>query len=337
MTNQKMLGWAVLMAACCVGTACIPYEEAREEFCQNADPARQKEICSAGTGEDGGRTDGGTGDGGTGDGGTTPDAGTQPACTLASECPVPTNSCLNAATCIDGQCRYSPREGDACNDGNACTLEDKCNSSGLCVGTPKLCNAPTNDCVQPSGVCINGDCAYSFKSAGETCDDGNPCTLQDSCNGAGACGGTPKVCNSPPNTQCYEAGGTCNSANGNCTYSPKPINTACNDGDACTYNDVCNGAGACGGAAIVCNTPSVCQEQGGTCVNGDCRYPSKPVNTACSDNDVCTSGDRCDGAGSCTPTDVILQCPGGFCQISGQCDPRTGCDCPDGCAAGACI
>jgi hypothetical protein len=333
MTNQTRLGWAALVAAYCVGAACIPFEEAREEFCQNADPARQQELCPVGPGEDGGvRVDGGAGDGG-----TMPDGGTQPSCTVANECPAPSNPCLNAATCMDGECRYSSKEGEACDDGSACTLGDKCDSLGVCVGTLKLCNTPPNECFQSVGICTNGECAYSAKSADVACDDRNPCTLQDKCDGLGSCGGTLKACNTPPSPQCYEPTGVCDAANGECAYRAKPVNTVCNDGEACTYNDVCNGAGTCGGTALVCNTPSVCQEQGGTCVNGSCQYPFKSSGAVCSDNDACTEGDRCDGAGNCIPSNVVTECAGGFCQILGECRPESGCECPDGCASGVCI
>lgn len=75
-------------------------------------------------------------------------------------CNNPPGQCYEATgVCSDasGACSYSPRSSaSTCDDGNACTYNDRCNGSGGCAGT-----------------------AYS-------CGDGNACT-SDSCNGSGGC------------------------------------------------------------------------------------------------------------------------------------------------------
>lgn len=304
MKQQVRVGWAVLVAACCLSAACIQSDDAREEFCRNADPGRQQGICDTDMGDGGTKLDGGT------------DGGTQPTgCKVASDCPTPQpGSCIDSRACVDGQCLDRPK-----NDGDACS------------GTP------SEQCKQSTGTCKSGSCEYTRQTSGP-CDDGDSCTLNDSCNASGNCGGTQKSCNTPPNTQCYEAMGTCNKSSGECIYPAKSSSTTCNDGDSCTENDLCNGAGNCRGTAITCNQPSLCQEPNGMCVEGTCRYPPTAANTPCDDRSVCTDGELCNGNGACVPGSY-LSCPDAYC-ARGVCDPTSGCrqeSCPPNlCIGGIC-
>ncbi|MCO4762094.1 MAG: hypothetical protein KC502_11355 [Myxococcales bacterium] len=84
-------------------------------------------------------------------------------------------------------CTVKPgKEGLACDDGAACTKDDKCakTSTGLsCKGTAKTCNdgnACTKDsCDAKTGGCVN-------VAASGPCSDGDPCTAGDVC-AAGKC------------------------------------------------------------------------------------------------------------------------------------------------------
>src|SRR5262249_29238074 len=68
--------------------------------------------------------------------------------------------------------------------------------------------------------------------AGTLCDDGNACTVDDRCDGNGACvSGAPLKC--PGQCQTCDPGAGC---------APKPDGSACSDGDACTAGDHCSGA-----------------------------------------------------------------------------------------------
>jgi hypothetical protein len=96
------------------------------------------------------------------------------------------NPCL-AGVCNAGKCELQPTQ-NVCDDGNACTANDKC---------------------------ANGSCAGS---AFKNCDDGNPCT-QDSCDKYGTCthdAADGKSCTAPsgdcPIGKC--AGGSCQSTPG---------------------------------------------------------------------------------------------------------------------------
>ncbi len=214
MTNLLRIGWATLIVACSIVASCIPFEEAREEFCLEADPSRRQEFCPTGSNSDGGTEpalDAGT------DGGTLP---TQ--CTAASECTKPQpGQCIDSGDCVDGRCVYVFKD-----DGTGCS------------GT-----APSQ-CHEPTGTCSSGQCAYAFKARQASCDDGNPCTAYDVCDGAGGCRGTALSCNSPP-SPCHEWVGSC--SNNVCNYQLKPVNTVCG-------SPTHGGWEACGGFSNFCST-----------------------------------------------------------------------------------
>src|SRR5439155_14151142 len=95
-------------------------------------------------------------------------------------------------------------DGSSCNDGNACTQTDTC-QTGTCTGAnPIVCAAP-DQCHQ-AGVCdpATGTCSYAPKADGTACNDGNGCTQSDTCQ-AGVCtGSNPVVCTALD--QCHVAG-----------------------------------------------------------------------------------------------------------------------------------
>jgi hypothetical protein len=62
-----------------------------------------------------------------------------------------------------------------------------------------------------------GACMATFLPPTTLCDDGSRCTTRDHCDGLGHCIGTPKVCTTPPSTQC--AVSTCNELTGGLSHS----------------------------------------------------------------------------------------------------------------------
>ncbi|HMV66765.1 MAG TPA: prolyl oligopeptidase family serine peptidase [Myxococcota bacterium] len=120
------------------------------------------------------------------------------------------------------------------------------------VDTPRDSDDDTPDVVPPD-LCGNGaldegeDCdggaggacgctsACTFPGADVGCDDGDPCTVADACDGAGGCASAPMDCD---------------------------------DGDACT-TDACS-SGACLNEAIVCDDQDPCTTD--TCEAGACRF-----------------------------------------------------------------
>ncbi len=123
-------------------------------------------------------------------------------------------------------CQFTPADGSACTDGNACTVGDTC-SGGVCGGSPTVCDDGldcTDDaCDPPTGACaftifantcvIDGSCqesggqnpanscevclpaesqtSWAAAAAGTACDDGDPATTGDTCDGNGNCIGMP--------------------------------------------------------------------------------------------------------------------------------------------------
>jgi hypothetical protein len=253
--------------------------------------------------------------------------------------------CYEAAgTCAIGVCSYAPKaSGATCDDGNACTGADECNGAGVCAGTATSCNSPPGQCYVDTGTCSGGTCSYEYKAAGEQCNDQDACTVGETCNGAGGCAGTPVSCNSPPNTACYEAAGTC--SGGACSYTAKAQGTVCNDNNGGTINDVCDGAGVCAGVPACTTPPSACHGLPGTYANGVCTYPFKGAGTTCDDANACTTGDVCNGAGTCGGSAISCNSPPGACyQSAGTCSngacsyalksAGTSCDDGDSCTSG---
>jgi beta-glucanase (GH16 family) len=117
-------------------------------------------------------------------------------------------------------------------------------------------------------VCyLTGPCAG--KAGGAACDDGNACTLVDTCQ-AGACiGSVPVVC--APEGACHVAG-ACDPATGACSTPASPDGTPCSDGDGCTQGDTCH-EGSCVGAPLACTGAApgdagACDPVAGKCSGG---------------------------------------------------------------------
>ncbi|NOK21035.1 hypothetical protein, partial [Corallococcus carmarthensis] len=118
-----------------------------------------------------------------------------------------------------------------CDDGNPCTESDRCAGtglSGLCMGTDRTCSQIAT-CMETSGTCnkATGACEFKPQVAGASCVDAQTCTINDSCNGSGACiSGTPTPC---PTRACFLPATSGCVANNDCSYSldPAQVNTAC--------------------------------------------------------------------------------------------------------------
>jgi|GEM_PF-1878721 len=93
-----------------------------------------------------------------------------------SDNPCEVGSCDGAGGCV-----FAPR-GGGCNDGRACTTNDRC-LGGECVGTTSCddMNLCTLDVCDQEEGCV-------FVPFEGPCDDGDPCTAGESCAAAGTCG-----------------------------------------------------------------------------------------------------------------------------------------------------
>lgn len=209
-----------------------------------------------------------------------------------------TDSCSPAAGCVHA----NVTNGTTCSDNSVCTTGDACNN-GVCTGSAITCPDDSNPCTTPVCNAASG-CGFVFNS--NSCDDGNPCTINDRCS-SGVCAGSAKSCsdNNPCTTD------ACDSQTGNC-FSVNNT-AACSDGNACTVGDVCGG--------------------------GVCQPGASTLN--CNDNNPCTV-DACDSVAGCTHANVadLTPCAGGYCQ-SGACVTAlaNGATCTIGsqCASGFCV
>lgn len=151
-------------------------------------------------------------------------------------CAAPANECLDAGVCNDssGLCSYAPTPaGGACNDNNACVVNEQCNGAGACVGAPMTCNTP-GACEQTTGACDAGVCLYPA-AVGQACDDGMMCTQIDVCSATRSCAGASYTCNNPP--ECRSGGATSCLGDGGCTYPAD----ATKDGMACDAGTCASG------------------------------------------------------------------------------------------------
>jgi hypothetical protein len=180
----------------------------------------------------------------------------------------------------------------------------------------------------------SGGCNPTYNPMTTACNkDSNGCTVGDHCNTTGTCvAGPAKVC-TPPNTQCYEAAGSCTAPSGDCSFTMK--SGACDDGNACTYNDTCS-AGTCAGVAgRSCAASAECPIAGTCNGNGGCTPPAdrdtkgncagKHTGDACSTCNPCLQGQTCNAAGDCVGAPVSDNtscstdaCPAGMC-MTGAC------------------
>ncbi|MGB0590622.1 MAG: fibrinogen-like YCDxxxxGGGW domain-containing protein, partial [Myxococcota bacterium] len=215
-------------------------------------------------------------------------------------------------------------DGHPCDDGSLETKDDVCDGAGGCAGTPYTCD--TGQCIT-SSVANGQSCDTLYKPAGTGCDDGDPATSQDACDGQGGCAGQALDC---PLGPCVESA----SPNGiSCGYVYAEVGSACDDGDSNTEGDSCSAQGECIGELIDCPL-GPCDES--STPNGEgCDTVYKAAGTICDDGLSTTKDDMCDAAGTCGGTPYT--CAPGVCELAstpnGQdCDATfapLGTDCDD--------
>ena len=189
-------------------------------------------------------------------------------------CGDPTNNqCNDPDTCDEGgNCLANAQpDGATCDDGNAETSPDTCQSS-VCVGATSGCtsNAECDDgnlCTLNTCNVSTGQCVITNVADGNACDDGDLCTTGEVCVSGSCASGSPVSC-SDANVCTTD---TCDPSTG-CQNATVADGLVCDDGNAATINDACQ-AGTCVGsgdgrtpctpenAAVVCVT-AVCSQDG---------------------------------------------------------------------------
>jgi cysteine-rich repeat protein len=218
-------------------------------------------------------------------------------------------------SCDEGQCITSATpngtdcdviyttQGVSCDDGDVTTEADQCDGQGACVGSVYAC---TPSQCEATSVHNGQGCTVEYWAADQACDDGDPNTQGDTCDGQGACVGTPYACEP---TQCEDESVP---DGGGCAVTHKLAGIACDDGDVTTNVDKCDGQGGCGGTPYACE-PTQC-EATSTPNGSGCDVDYWAEGQGCDDADDATSDDRCDGAGSCAGTSYA--CAPGLCELA---------------------
>jgi hypothetical protein len=179
--------------------------------------------------------------------------------------------------------------------GLVCPADTFVPAGSVCRGAAGVCDV-AETCTGSSAACP----ANAFVPAGAGCNDGQLCTYNDVCNGAGSCGGTTitcgggnacsttacngtstcepaKVfCDDPPG-ECYNTLGTCNTTNGSCSYTVKV-------GAPCGTRGTCQSSGSC--------SPPLPVQATGVQVPSDCASQTIPAPTP-------LGCDSCDASHAC--------------------------------------
>ena len=222
------------------------------------------------------------------------------------------NVCTQVDKCEDSICKgFNPLP---CGDGNPC-FDYKCDAAAGCLSN--YANGAACEDGQP--CTINDKCNLGTCVAGswDTCDDGNPCT-NNSCvagqgctktnvtNGVGCGGGLDDQC---VVGQCINGAcsGVATNEGGGCT-PPTAVNS-CQRG-VC-HNKICTIESKPSGTSCTVGSHPQCSL--GTCAGSTCVASS---GMTCNDDDKCTDNDRCSGgqcAGEERDCNAVLQSQGYFC------------------------
>ena len=231
-------------------------------------------------------------------------------------------------------CVYTPThkgwaDGTPCNDGNRCTVNDNY-KNGVCIGGPALpCNDGNPDTVDTCDR-ISG-CVFTLPGRGPAdgtpCEDGNLCTINDYYKNGVCIGGQINSCDdgNPATVD------TCDQIRGACVHTATgrgPIDgTPCEDGNLCTINDHYENRICVGGKVMSCDdgnpeTVDTCDQNRGACIHTATRRG--PFDgTPCDDGDQCTVNDYYED-GVCRGGQV-LSCDDGKPSTADTCDPDSGC------------
>jgi cysteine-rich repeat protein len=223
----------------------------------------------------------------------------------------PDAPCLKpACDPVTGACGTAPyHDGFPCEDGDACTLGDKCKGAKCTGGWSANCNDGnlcTDDFCDAEVGCVHDPNSLP-------CQDGSACTVLDVCADSKCEPGAALDCDD--GNICTDD--ACASESG-CLHT---FNQAvCDDGNFCTTGDHCS-AGACSAAgAVTCDDGNVCTTDWCQPTVG-CQADHNLL--PCDDGNACTVGDTC-AEGKCNGGDVLVCDDGNVC-TKDWCDPLDGC------------
>jgi hypothetical protein len=267
-------------------------------------------------------------------------------CTVADQCSQ--GECKGVA--VDCQCQAAP-DCVPYDDGDLCTGTLICDTGKLphiCIvkpGSVPLCPEPP---ATPAAICQKahclpetGACTLIPDHEGYACDEGNPCTIGDSCQEGKCLAGPSLTCNDAnPCTDDW-----CDAEQG-CVFSNNAA--GCSDGDVCTTQDACVAGKCVGGPPLACDDGNVCNGAE-TCSKAlGCQ---QGLSLVCDDKDPCNGLETCGPKAGCTEG-LKPNCQDGNLCTDDACVPFLGCvysfntaECNDGnacttsdaCKLGSCV
>ncbi len=222
-------------------------------------------------------------------------------CTEAGECMGEPIDCTDDNPCTDDLCNpvvgclNNPMTGQNCEDGDPCSLADKC-QDGVCAGSSTKNCSDGVDCTVDS-CHAGGECVHVPDHS--ACDDGIPCTVE-SCNVDDGCVSTPD------HNKC---------ADGNpCTEDICDLVEQCLHEPLAGYH---NGAWCCADSALDCDDGNMCTIDSCNFSLHQCLYGAAPDGVPCEDGLACTQGETCqEGLCGC---DDGNHCTVDFCDDDGGC------------------
>jgi hypothetical protein len=155
---------------------------------------------------------------------------------------------------------------NGCDDNNPCTLDSCDTTTGTCVSTQIAEGSSCrNACLNGgSGTCKLGVCTGNAAPDGTLCEDNDPCTQNDKCQGGLCFSGDLMQC--PAIDICHEPG-HCERELRGCTTPLSSDGKGCDDGKSCTVADQCI-SGTCVGTQFICALGASCEATTGVCKNG---------------------------------------------------------------------
>ncbi|MBN1653186.1 MAG: hypothetical protein JXA30_05360 [Deltaproteobacteria bacterium] len=256
--------------------------------------------------------------------------GDEPDCDDENECTE--DSCDDVEGCV-----YDDKPDDTpCDDGNACTPAPEEGGSGChdgrCVGLLSIVCDDGNPCTDnhcdPSDT--DGDPCYFTDNTAE-CEDGDACTVGESCVDGACVGGQTRVCDDE--NPCTNDG--CDPNTG-CTV--ENIEGECDDGNPCTVDDRCVYGECKDTKPRVCDDSDICTDNrcDPTDTDGDpCHYDhnSAPCNdnNPCTETAFCSEGDCTGDGNTCGPNSTSCNpgppkscvCEENYFDVNGYCVPNT--------------
>ena len=277
-------------------------------------------------------------------------------CSKATSEPCFEGACDRAS----GACKVVPAaDGTSCDDGQFCTIGDRC-QSGLCKGgAPNPCG--TTDCLE--GVCNEElqSCTLASRPDGLPCKTDDDLCISGAACQAGACIGDVKDCRFADGVdECNN--GVCDPKTGGCTTAPGNEGAACHDDGQCTDAQTCFKGKCQGGVKRESNVYSVdttaCHKSSCNPSDGVLTVQAIPFGAECpygtGSGYECVTG-KCQVGGQCTPvikvgvpcTSAADDCTFAACNTEGVCTPsatnegqpcddRDACTLAETCQSGAC-